>query len=73
MQRIDQSGRANDGGTVLVIMENRNIHQFAQLLFNDKAVRRTNVFQINAAKGRPQMLDGVDEGGWVFRVDLKIN
>ena len=42
--------RANNGRAVLVVMENRNIHQFAQLLLDDKAVRCANVFQINAAK-----------------------
>ena len=54
-------------------MKNRNIHQFAQLAFNDEAIGRLNIFQINAAKARPQMLDRIDEGVRVFRVQFEVD
>ena len=30
-ERVDQAGRGDDGGAVLVVMEHRNVEQLAQL------------------------------------------
>ncbi len=49
MQRVDEPRNGDDGGAMLVIMENRNIHQLAQTAFNQKAVRSLDVFKIDAA------------------------
>jgi hypothetical protein len=48
---IDQPGSGDDGRAMLVVMKDRNVHLFAQALFDDEAVRRLDVFQIDAAKG----------------------
>ena len=46
-----EDGRADrDGGAMLIIMKDRNLHAFAQLAFDIKAVGRLDVFQIDAAK-----------------------
>ena len=50
MQRIDDAGGGDDGGAVLVVMEHRNVHQLAQPFLDDEAVRRLDVFQIDAAE-----------------------
>ena len=73
VQRIDETGGANNRRAVLVVMKHRNIHHFAQLAFNDKAIGRFDVFQINAAKARPQMLHRIDESVGVFRVQFEVN
>ena len=37
---IDQARRHDDGGAMLVVMEDGNVHHLAQLLLDDEAVRR---------------------------------
>ena len=48
-ERVDQAGGGDDGGAVLVVMEDRNVHQFAQALLDDEAFRRLDVLEIDAA------------------------
>ena len=50
MRGIDDAGRRDDGGAMLVVMEHRNVHQLAQLLLDDETVGRLDVFQIDAAE-----------------------
>ena len=45
----------------------------AQALFDDEALRRFDVFEIDAAKGRGEQLDRVTETVHVFRRQLKID
>ena len=73
MAGIDQAGGGDNGRAMLVIMEYRNIHQFAQALFNHKAFRRLDVFQIDAAKSRAQIAYGIDESVRVFGIHTKIH
>ena len=73
MQRVQKRCCGNDRGAVLVIMKNRNVHQLAQPLFDDEAVRRLDVFQINATKGRAQIAHGANELIDVAGVDFQIN
>ena len=49
VERVDQAGGGDDGGAVLVVMEDRDVHQFAQALLDDEAFRRLDVFEIDAA------------------------
>jgi hypothetical protein len=37
MQRIDETGRRDDRGAVLVVVEHRNVEQLAQALLDDEA------------------------------------
>jgi hypothetical protein len=50
-----------------------NVHQFAQALLDDEAVRRLDVFQIDAAEGGPEVAHAVDELVDVLGVDLQID
>jgi len=61
LQAIQHGGGGNDGGPVLVIMEDRDGHPFLQLLLNVEALRRLDVFQINPAQGRFQGSDHFDQ------------
>ena len=40
----------DDRGAVLVVVEHRDVHQFAQPLLDDEAVRSLDVLQIDAAE-----------------------
>ena len=54
-QRVDQAGGGDDGGAVLVVVEDRDVHQFAQPLLDDEAVGRLDVLEIDAAEGGPEI------------------
>ena len=73
MAGIDQAGGGDNRRAMLIIMKDRNIHQFAQALFNHKAFRRLDVFQIDAAKGRAQIAHSIDESVGVFGIHAKIH
>ena len=71
-QRIDQTGTHHDGGTVLIIVEDRHI----ALLFKDaldlETLRRPDIFQVDTAKGAMDTHHSVDKGLGVFRVHFDI-
>ena len=71
--RIDQPCSRDNRRSVLVVVKDRNIHHFAQALLDDEAVRRLDVFEIDAAEGWPQIAHGVDHRVDVFRIDLEID
>ena len=51
LERVDQSREHDDGRSVLVVVKDGNVEFFFQTLFDFKATRRGNVFEIDAAKG----------------------
>ncbi len=61
LQRVEQRRGGDDGGAVLVVVEDRDVHALAQLLLDVEAFRRLDVFQVDAAHGRLQHGDGVDQ------------
>ena len=73
LQRVDQSGRGDDRCAVLVVMEHRDVHQFAQALLDDEALRRLDVLQIDAAEGRAEEAHAVDELVRVLGADLEVD
>src|SRR5215212_2233406 len=73
MQRIDQSGRRDDGGAVLIVVKHRDIEQLAQPLLDDEALRRLDVFQIDAAPALAEIPDAVDELVRIFGVHAEID
>ncbi len=73
LQSIDQPGCADHRGAVLVIMKNRYIHDFFELLLNYKALRRFNILKIDTAKCRPHQLNCVDNFVGVFGIQLDID
>ncbi len=70
---VDQAGGGDDRGAVLVVMEDRDVHKFAQALLDDEAFRRLDVFQVDPAEARAQEADGVDEFVDVLGADLEID
>ena len=54
LQRVDQAGERDDRGAVLVVVENRDVHQLAQPAFDDEAVGRADVLEVDAAEGRAE-------------------
>ena len=40
----------DDGGTVLVVVEHRDLHPLAQLALDDEAFRRLDVLEVDAAE-----------------------
>ena len=70
---IDETGGSHDGGAVLVVMEHRNVHQFAQPLLDDEALRRLDVFQVDAAEARAEIAHGVDEFLHVLGADFEVD
>ena len=73
MQRIDQARRTDHSGTVLVVMEDGDIHLFLQALLDDETLGRLDVFKVDAAKGRAHQLDRVDELVRIFGVELNVD
>ena len=73
VQRVDQTGGANHCRTVLVIVENRNVHFLFQTLLDDKTFRRFDILKVNPAKGRPHQTDRIDNFVGVFGIQLDID
>src|SRR5690606_11080447 len=70
LQSVEHAGRGNDGGTVLVIVEHRNVALLDQGALDLEALRRLDVFQIDATEGDGNALDRVDQGLRAFGVDF---
>src|SRR5262249_57834398 len=73
IERIDQSGRRDDRGAMLVVMEYRDVEQLAQSLLDDKAFRRPDVLEIDAAPALAEHLDAVDDLVRILRRYLEID
>ena len=73
IERVDQAGGRDDRGAVLVVMEDRDVHQFAQALLDDEALGRLDVFQIDAAPAGAEQLDAIDELVRVLGGDFQID
>src|SRR5262249_17813999 len=73
VERIDQPGGRDDCGAVLVVMEDRNIEQFAQLLLDDEAFRRPDVLEIDAAPALAQELHAIDDLFRIFGIHFEID
>jgi hypothetical protein len=51
-QALIRPARGDDRRAVLVVMEDRDVHQLAQALLDDEALRRLDVLEVDAAEGR---------------------
>ena len=57
-----QDGRADDDGrAVLVVVEHRDLHALAQLALDVEALGRLDVLEVDAAEGRLERGDDVDQ------------
>ncbi len=73
MERVDEPGGSDDRGAVLVVVEDRDVHQLAQALLDDEALGRLDVLKIDPAEGRAEIAHAVDEGVRILRVDFEID
>jgi hypothetical protein len=61
LQAVQDGGADDDRGAVLVVVEDRDLHALAQLALDVEALGRLDVFQVDAAEGRLQRGDDVDQ------------
>src|SRR5690606_7427392 len=61
VQGVDHRRADDDRGAVLVVVEHRDVHPLAQLALDDEALRRLDVLEVDAAEGRLQRGDDVDQ------------
>ena len=66
-------GGGDDRGAVLVVVEDRDVHQLAQALLDDEALGRLDVLEIDAAERRAEISHRVDEFVRVLRADLEVD
>ena len=71
-QPVEDRGADDDGGAVLVVVEHRDLHPLAQLALDDEALRRLDVLQVDAAEGRLERGDDVDQLVRVALVELDV-
>jgi hypothetical protein len=71
MARIDQGCGCDNRGSMLVVMEDGNIHQLAQPAFDDEAFRALDILKVNATErgAKQAVLDGA---GWHTSQDLAV-
>src|SRR6185369_3808350 len=72
MQRVDQAGGGYDRRAVLVVMEDGDVEQLTQALFNDETFRRLDVFEIDAAEGLADITYAIDELVDVLGIDFDV-
>ena len=72
MQPIEDCSTDDDGGTVLIVMENRNLHPFAQFFLDVEALRRLDVFKIDTAESRLQRGDDFDQHVRIALLDFDV-
>ncbi|MCO5556195.1 hypothetical protein L7F22_009739 [Adiantum nelumboides] len=60
-QRVAQGAEDDDGGAVLVVVEDRDVEQLAQPALDLEAARRGDVLEVDAAVAGGDHLDGADD------------
>ncbi len=71
-QAVDDRGRGDDGGAVLVVVEHRNAHARLERFLDLEALGRLDVLEIDAAEGGLQAGDDLDKPLGVGLVDLDV-
>ena len=71
-QGIQNSCSDDDSRTMLIIVENRNIHSFPQFSFNIEAFRRADVFKIDTTESRFQGSNDIAQFFRIQFVDFQI-
>src|SRR3546814_11457951 len=69
---IDNPGRSDDSGAVLVVMEHGDVHSFAQRMLDHEAFGRLDILQIDAAEARLQQCDRVNKGVDILCIQFKV-
>ena len=71
-QRIQQGGAGDDRSSMLIVVEDGNLHGLAQRLFDVEAVRRLDIFQIDATECGLEQLAHFDDFVGVVGVELNV-
>ncbi|GGI75723.1 hypothetical protein GCM10007973_10820 [Polymorphobacter multimanifer] len=73
MQRVDDAGGGDDGGAMLVIVEDRDVHPLLERGLDDEALGRLDILEVDAAEARLHDLDGGDELVDILGRELQID
>src|SRR5690606_35183808 len=71
-QAIDDGGGNRDGGAMLVIVKNRDVHAGAGLALNLKALGRLDVFQVDPAESGLKRGDDVHQFVRIGFIDFNV-
>ena len=71
LQCVGQAGQRNDGGAVLVVVEDGDIAALFELAFDLKASGRGNILKVDAAERAGDERDGIDEFVYIVRLDAQ--
>src|SRR5690606_10974687 len=72
LETVEDRSSRNDGRAVLVVVEDRNLHAFAKLLFDIEAFGSLDVFKIDPTQGGLQRRDDVDQLIRIVFVELDV-
>ena len=72
-QRVDQPRRTDHRGAVLVVMEDGDVHQLLEAAFDDEALGRLDVLEVDAAEGGAHQPHGLDDLFGVFGVEFDVD
>ena len=72
MQRVGGCRADDDGGAVLVVVKDGDVHALATVFFNDEAVGCLDVFKVDRAEGGFQRADDFGKFLGVFLVQLDV-
>jgi len=72
LQAVEDGRAHHDGGTVLVVVEDRDLHALAQLALDVEAVGGLDVFEVDAAERGLQAGDDFDQLFGVLLVDFDV-
>ena len=73
MKRVDEAGRRDDRGAVLIVMEDRDVHELAKPRLDDEAFGGADVLEVDAAESGREIAHRVDEGLGILRAHLEID
>jgi hypothetical protein len=73
LDRIDQAGGGDDRRAVLIVVEHGNVEQLLQPLFDDEAVGRPDILEIDAAERGTEVAHRIDELLGVFGIDQQVD
>jgi len=71
-ETVEQGGAHHDGGAVLVVVEDGDLHPLAQLALDVEAVGCLDVLEVDAAEGGFERGDHFDQAIGVLLVDLDV-
>ncbi|KFB72236.1 MAG: hypothetical protein AW09_002573 [Candidatus Accumulibacter phosphatis] len=71
-QTIENSRADDDCRAVLIVVKDRNLHSFAQFLLDMEALRRLDVFQVDATKSRFQGSDDFHQAIGIALLDFQV-